>query len=427
MHSPAFFGGIMYEIITLPNGVRLAYEHMSGVRSAAVGIWVGVGSRFERHGEEGSAHFIEHMLFKGTAHSTAAQLAGRMDAIGGQINAFTARESTCFYARVLDSHLREAFNILTEMFFDSLFDENAVMNERGVVLEEIDMYRDTPEDLVVEQLLAKIFPGSLGKPVLGNPSSLGKMTGASLRGFKEREYTPDRVLISLCGGFTDSDLDYLQNRFSELPASSHRSLRKTAYKAAHVFKRKATEQNHFCLMWPGLPDGSPDRFAWQVMSMILGGGMSSRLFQKVREENGLCYSIGSFSSSFADTGMFGISTAVGRDTEEKALTLIRQEVDRFLRDGIDEEELSRARELIKSSIILSMESSSSRMNRLGSSVLSFGYCLTADEIIERYNAVTAEDVMALARKTLTNENQSLSALGRLGDTDHYRSLLNQIA
>ena len=162
----------MYEIITLPNGVRLAYERMSGVRSAAVGIWVGVGSRFEHRGEEGSAHFIEHMLFKGTSHSSAAQLAGRMDAIGGQINAFTTRESTCFYARVLDTHLHEASDILTEMFFDSLFEEGEVISERGVVLEEIDMYRDTPEDLVVEQLMAKTFPGSLGKPVLGNSSAL---------------------------------------------------------------------------------------------------------------------------------------------------------------------------------------------------------------------------------------------------------------
>ena len=173
----------MYEIITLPNGVRIAHEKMSGVRSAAVGIWVGVGSRYEKRGEEGSAHFIEHMLFKGTAHSTAAELAGRMDAIGGQVNAFTSRDSTCFYARVLDSHLDEASDILCEMFFDSLFSESDVVNERGVVLEEIDMYRDTPEDIVVEQLMGRIFPGALGKPVLGRPASLNGMTGASLRAF----------------------------------------------------------------------------------------------------------------------------------------------------------------------------------------------------------------------------------------------------
>ena len=415
----------MYEIITLPNGVRLAFEHMLGVRSAAVGIWVGVGSRFERHGEEGSAHFIEHMLFKGTRRSTAAQLAARMDAIGGQINAFTSRETTCFYARTLDSHLRDASGILTEMFFESLFDESEVANERGVVLEEIDMYRDTPEDLVVEQLLSKCFPGPLGKPVLGSPSSLKNMTGESLRAFKLREYTPERVLSSLCGSFAQEDVDYLIDRFSALEPMKARKAKPTAYVPARVFKRKPTEQNHFCLLWPGLPEGSQERFAWQVMSMILGGGMSSRLFQKVREENGLCYSIGSFTSSFAETGMFGVSTAVGRDTEEKALTLIRQELDRFCSDGITAEEMDRARELIKSSIILSMESSSSRMNRLGSSILGFGHCLSADEIIDSYNAVTLDDVMSLARRTLTDDGQSFSAVGRLSDVDRYRELVRQ--
>ena len=237
----------MYEIITLPNGVRIAHEKMSGVRSAAVGIWVGVGSRYEKRGEEGSAHFIEHMLFKGTAHSTAAELAGRMDAIGGQVNAFTSRDSTCFYARVLDSHLDEASDILCEMFFDSLFSESDVVNERGVVLEEIDMYRDTPEDIVVEQLMGRIFPGALGKPVLGRPASLNGMTGASLRAFKEREYSPERIVVSVCGSFTEDNLARLCSRFSALAPSRPAACRKSAYTPAVVVKRKATEQNHFCL------------------------------------------------------------------------------------------------------------------------------------------------------------------------------------
>lgn len=209
----------MYEIITLPNGVRIAHEKMSGVRSAAVGIWVGVGSRYEKRGEEGSAHFIEHMLFKGTAHSTAAELAGRMDAIGGQVNAFTSRDSTCFYARVLDSHLDEASDILCEMFFDSLFSESDVVNERGVVLEEIDMYRDTPEDIVVEPAHGQDLPGALGKPVLGRPASLNGMTGASLRAFKEREYSPERIVVSVCGSFTEDNLARLCSRFSALAPS----------------------------------------------------------------------------------------------------------------------------------------------------------------------------------------------------------------
>ena len=409
----------MYEIMTLPNGVRIAYEKMDGVRSASVGIWVGVGSRYEKAGEEGSAHFIEHMLFKGTVNSTAAELAGRMDAIGGQVNAFTTRDSTCFYARVLDSHLDEASDILCEMFFDSLFSEDDVRNERGVVLEEIDMYRDTPEDLVVEQLMGKVFPGALGKPVLGRVTSLNAMTGASLRAFKEREYSPDRIVVSVCGSFTDANLQKLADRFSALAPTHPGKCRKSAYKSAVIAKRKATEQNHFCLSFPGLPDGSDKRFAWQVLSMALGGGMSSRLFQTVREKHGLCYSIGSFTSSYEEAGMLAISTAVGRDAEMKALALIRREVETFRNDGITDEELRRARELIKSGIILSLESSSSRMNRLGSSLLSLGKCLTADEIIERYDAVTKGDVLALAQELLDPAQMAFSAVGRLAPTEEY--------
>ena len=413
----------MYEIITLPNGVRIVSEHIETFRSAAVGIWVGVGSRFEKRGEEGSAHFIEHMLFKGTERSSSAELASRMDAIGGQVNAFTTRDSTCFYARVLDTHLKEASGILTEMFFDSLFREEDVENERGVVLEEIDMYRDTPEDLVVEQLLAKVFPGSLGRPVLGKAGSLIRMTGRSLQAFKEREYSPDRIVISLCGSFTDDDVRYLADRFTPLTPQRHAPVRRSAYTPAQVFRKRATEQNHVCLSWPGLTEGDERRFAMQVMSMILGGGMSSRLFQTVRERNGLCYSIGSFTAAYRDTGLFGVSTAVGRESEGRALSLIRQEVERFASDGVTDEELSRARELLKSGVVLSMESTASRMNRLGSSILHLGYCLSQNEILERYSAVTAEDVSALARQTLRPESLGFSAVGRLSEESRYRELL----
>ena len=413
----------MYDTITLSNGVRIVSEHMDGVRSAAAGIWVGAGSRCEKHGEEGSAHFIEHMLFKGTSQSDAALLAGRMDAIGGQINAFTTRESTCFYARVLDAHLAEACDILTEMFFDSLFAEEDVANELGVVLEEIDMYRDTPEDIVVEQLLARVFPGSLGRPVLGRPAALRKMTGASLRSFKDREYSPQRIVVALCGSYSDSDLRRLEERFSDLTAAHPAPIRKCAYTPGRVLKRKATEQNQICLTWPGLPEGDKARFAWQILSMVLGGGMSSRLFQTVREQNGLCYSISSFTASFAETGMFGISTAVGRDSEEKALTLIRREVERFKADGISSQELSRAREQIKSGVVLSMESTSARMHRLGSATLYRGECLSADEVIDRYNAVTADEVLSLARATFTPEGLGFSAVGRLAEEEKYMDLL----
>ncbi len=408
----------MYEILTLPNGVRIAYEHLPGVRSAAVGIWVGVGSRCERRGEEGSAHFIEHMLFKGTRFSDARTLARRMDAIGGQVNAFTTRDSTCFYARVLDEHLPEASSILTEMFFDSLFDEEDVKSERCVVLDEIDMYNDTPEDQVVERLLARCFPGPLGKPVLGSARSLEKMTGESLRSFMGREYTPDRIVVSLCGSFTDKDAGFLAERFSAMTPSVSQPWKTSAYAPSVYFRRKATEQNHLCLGWPGLPELDEKRYAWRLLSNILGGGMSSRLFQTIREQHSLCYSINSFTASYADAGMLGVETAVSPESEETAIRLILEEIEKLCRDGVTEEELRCAGSMAKSSIILSAESTSSRMNRLGASVLQEGRCLSTDELVALYEKVTSDDITELARETLTRD-VSFSAVGRLRDKEKY--------
>ena len=413
----------MYEQITLPNGVRLLTEAMSGVRSAAVGIWVGAGSRMERNSEAGSAHFIEHMLFKGTPYRSASKLAADMDAIGGQCNAFTTRDATCFYARSLDTHLSFAADILTEMFFDSLFAERDVESERGVILEEMDMYRDSPEDLVTEQLMAKCFPGALGRPILGRPSTLAKLSGQSLRAFKEREYRPDRVVVSLCGSFKDQDVQRLSERFSALRQQRKRPQVKCAYTPAVVLRRKRTEQNQLCLAWEGLPNGHEDRFAWQVLSTIFGEGLSSRLFQTVREQHGLCYSIGSFTGSYAETGLFGIATAVGRETEMRALSLIGQEIGKIRQDGVTEQELSRARELIKANMVMGLESTVTRMNRIGSGVLQLGRCLSVEEVIERYDAVTREDVLRLAREIMTPEKLSFSAVGKLAGAEEYLSLL----
>lgn len=413
----------MYEKLTLPNGLRIVYEHMPSVRSAAVGLWIGVGSRFEKYTEAGSAHFIEHMLFKGTKNHSASELAGLMDAIGGQCNAFTSRDSTCFYARVLDTHLDMAGDILSEMFFDSLFREEDVVNERGVVLEEIDMYEDAPEDLVVERLVGKVFPGALGRPVLGRPGSLKNATGSSLRGFMQREYRPERIVVSVCGSFDDSSIHRLADRFSVLEKGKLSKPQKSAYTPSVVLRRKPTEQNHFCLAWPGLPNGHKDRFAWNIMSAILGGGMSSRLFQTVREKHGLCYSIGSFTASYEETGLFGVSTAVNREAEQKALALVGQEVRRFCEDGLRPGELDRARESMKSNVVMAMESSSARMNRLGAAVLQLGDCLSADDVIERYDAITEEDVLRLARENLVSEQMSFSAVGRVAAEEDYLTLL----
>ncbi|NCB51714.1 MAG: insulinase family protein [Clostridia bacterium] len=413
----------MYKKITLPNGVRIIFERMEGVRSAAVGIWVGVGSRYEDQKEAGAAHFIEHMLFKGTSKYTAAQLAEMMDAVGGQINAFTTRDSTCFHARVLDTHLSLAVDILADMFFDSNFSEVDAASERGIILEEIDMYEDTPEDVVAEELIGACFPGALGRPVLGRADSLAGLTGKSLRSFKDKNHIAPRIVVALGGSFSDEDIAHIENRFSVLAPTVDVPCGTDGYTTAFAVKKKTTEQNHLILGFPGLQTGSDDRFVMQLFSNILGGNASSRLFQTIREKHGLCYSIYSFSSSFSETGIFGIATAMSRDTEKKAAALIMDELRRIREDGVTPEELSRSNEQMKSSLMMSLESTASRMNRLGYGELFVGGPLTADELIERYDAVTRDDILAIARRTLDFDRMSFSAVGRTGDETYYRELL----
>lgn len=413
-----------HQLITLPNGVRIATERMPGVRSAALGIWVATGSREETASQSGAAHFIEHMLFKGTARSSAEQLARRMDAIGGQFNAFTTKEQTCFHTRCLDSHLTEALDILCEMFFESTFAEEDVENERGVILEEIGMYADDPADLVSEKLFGAVFKGTpLGRPILGRKASLEKMTGGWLKEYKQAHYTADRVVITLAGSFGEELVEAIRQRFGFMTPGKLRPQKRVEVRDAFVVKRKATEQNHLQLAFPSITDNDPRRYQMQLLSSIIGGGMSSRLFQTVREKNGLCYSAYTFGTSHEDVGLFNLYTALGRDQEEKALGCIREVLDEFLAKGPEAEELEMVREQSKANVLMGMESTTSRMSHLARCVLRDGRFLTADDIIAGYDAVTAEQVMALARETFDFSRLSFSAVGKVGDAEHYRRLL----
>lgn len=414
----------MYEKITLPNGARIVFERMEGVRSVSLGIWVGAGSRFERAEEGGSAHFIEHMLFKGTETRTAAQLAEEADALGGQLNAYTTRDNTCFYTRVLDTHLPRAAEVLADMFFRSRFDEADVENEKGVIGEEIDMYEDTPEDVAAENLLAGCFPGALGRPVLGTEETLAGLSGRSLRAFMERTYTAPRIAVALAGSFTDADVDAVARIFAQMPPAEHTEPERSAYAPCLTLREKAVEQNQLVLGFPGLETASEERFAMQLFSNILGGSSSSRLFQTVREKHGLCYSIYSFTAGYQDTGLFAVALAANRQSERRALSLTIDELRRIRDDGVTAAELERAREQVTASILMSLESSASRMNRLGYGELFLpGGALTPDELIERYEAVTLADVRSLAQRTLDFRRASLSAVGRVADGEEYRAAL----
>lgn len=414
----------MYQQMTLPNGVRILTERVPGLRSAAIGVWVASGSRHETAAQNGAAHFIEHMVFKGTSTQTAGQLAQRMDAIGGQVNAFTTKECTCFYARVLDSHLPEALDLLCSMLFDSAFRQEDVETERGVILEEIGMYRDTPDDLCSERLSAAIYKGTpLARPILGTPATLKKMTGAWLRDYMAGHYLPGDMVVSLAGSFDDRVVEDIQERFSPLSGGALDRPKAVEYRSAFTTKKKAIEQNHLIVAFPALPAGSPRRFAAQLLSSILGGGMSSRLFQEVREKRGLCYSIYSYGASYAETGSFAIYTALGRETERQALETIRAAVGEFAEHGVTQEELDRAREQSKAGVLMGLESTTARMNHMARSVLAGNAILTPDEIIAAYDAVTREDVRALAEEMFDFGRVSLSAVGRVSPEEAYREML----
>ena len=414
----------MVEIETLPNGVRLVTERIDTVRSAALGFWIAGGSREETAEESGAAHFIEHMLFKGTERRTAADIARETDAIGGQVNAFTTKECTCFYGHVLDDHLLQALDILWDMVFHSRFDQKAVETERGVILEEIDMYEDTPDDLCGEKLFEAVYAGSpLSRPILGRKETLAEMTGAFLKDYHRRHYRPDNIVVSLAGSFSNEVLHELRRRFAALPEGEKTGTAPAAYTPAFVATKKPIEQNHLILAFPGLTYDDPKRFALQLLSSILGGGVSSRLFQRVREQQGLCYSVYSYGAGHADTGVFCVYTALNRDTEEQALRTVCQVIREFLAEGPTVEELSRAREQSKANVVMGLESTQARMSHAGRSLLFTGRIMTPEEIIDAYDAVTREDVMALAAELLRWDRASLSAVGQVRTPEEYRAML----
>lgn len=415
----------MYEKLTLPNGVRILHEYIPYVRSVSLGIWVGTGSRYEGAKMSGASHFIEHMLFKGTSTHTAAELAGVMDGIGGQINAFTTKECTCFHGRVLDTHLDQLTNVLCDMVFNSKFDEVDVKNERGVILEEIDMYRDTPEDVASERLFASVFKGfSLARPILGKKTTLEQMTGASLKQYMLEHYNPEDIVIAVSGSYKPDNIKLISDRFSLMEKKTPNKIVAAAYTPSLTLKRKSIEQNHLSIAFPGLAVTDKNRFALQLLSDILGGGMSSRLFQTVREKRGLCYSIYSYGSSYIDTGLFSIYVALSSNTEQEALRVIKDEILRFKEHGVGAEELLRAREQIKANVLMGLESTGTRMNRLGRNELYFGAVPEPDEIIANYDAVSAEDISRLSEYCLDFNKVSFSAVGKVGAIEAYKEYLS---
>jgi len=414
----------MYQKITLRNGVRVVAERIDHVRSAAIGVWIGNGSRFESAEQNGISHFIEHMIFKGTEKRTARHIASMMDAMGGQSNAFTTKDCTCYYMKVLDTHLHTAAELLADMFLCSSFADEDIELERGVVLEEIDMYEDTPEDVATEKLFEACYEGTaLGRPILGTEETLARMDSKALHDYVRKNYHPEDTVVALSGSFSDANLDYICELFGEMQGSGRNQIEPAHYQPRVVIRPKEIEQNHLCVGFPGLPLLDDKRYAYQLMNAIIGGGMSSRLFQTVRERNGMCYSIYSFPSSHVDTGMFSIYVGLGQEDEAKAAKLICNVLRDFCAEGPTREELSRCREQLKSNLLMGLESTNARMHHLGRYELFTDHVVSSDELVAAYDAVTADQVRALANEVFRFDQASICAVGNTGDEAYYRSLI----
>ncbi len=414
----------MVEKIVLNNGLRIISQKMPYVRSCALGIWVGNGSRHEPAELSGISHFIEHMVFKGTQNRTTLDIAKDMDALGGQVNAFTTKECTCFHMTTLDTHLREGTEILADLFLHAKFGQEELNLERGVVLEEIDMYEDSPEDLATEKIFENCYAGcALGRPILGSKKTLAKIDSETMRAYQREYYRPADTVVALAGSFTQADLDYLSQLFSQMEGQGHNPVDISRYIPKITCIPKEIEQQHLCLGFPGIASVSEDRYAMIMLSSILGGGMSSRLFQRVREQNGLCYSIYTFNASHVDTGMFHVYTALNKGAEEKALLLIRQVLEEFKENGPTADELARVRERAETSIYMSRESTQSCMSQLGRGELFLHRYMSDEEVIARYQAVTREQIRQLAQKYLDFSQASLCVVGKPEQETFYRTLL----
>lgn len=416
----------MFEIRTLENGVKVIADPNPNVRSVSLGVWVASGTRQEPPELNGASHYIEHMLFKGTDSADAAALADHMDALGGEVNAFTTKECTCFYGRVLDEKLREFTDLLADMLFHSRFDEGCVETERGVIIEEIGMCDDTPDDLAVENLMLGVYRGTpLGYPILGTRESLAPITGKCLKNYMAGHYVGGAVVISICGHFTVGDLDYIAETFARFPAGERAPGGSSEYRPAMVCVEKQTEQNHIVIGFPALSYLDEDRFALQILNNIIGGNVSSRLFQRIREQLGLCYSVSSFLTTHSDCGMLAIYIGTGAKSERKAITEIGRELRRLLRDGIPEEELYKVRDSIRSGLLMGLESTSARMNYMGKGLLLQNCASDPDKAADRYLAVERDQIEALAQRLLREDGIAVSAVTRKGSAEKYAEWLRE--
>lgn len=403
--------------LKLDNGVRIVTEKIPGVRSVAISIWVGAGSRHENVKNSGISHFIEHLMFKGTQKRSASDIAESLESVGGQLNAFTTKELTCYYAKVLDEHIDIAVDVLTDMFFNSTFTDKAIKKERGVIEEEIKMYEDTPDELIHDLFVHTVWPQNpLGKPILGTIKSLEGINREAILEYINNNYTPDKIVIAVAGNI---EHQAIQDKIAPIFKTLNRPGKSCSIETPHGTKTGVANitrdigQVQICFGTKGIAQGNKHLYAIHILNNVLGGGLSSRLVQRIREERGLAYSVFSYHTAFCDTGLYTFYAGTSPTKYDEVLQLIVQEINNVTKNGITEKELNKTKEQIKGSLYLGLENVSSRMTRLGRTELCLNRIIKPEEVVERISAVTLDDVRSVAQMLFKEQEFCLSTIGPL--------------
>ncbi len=398
----------------LDNGIRLVAERIPTVKSVSLGIWVCVGSRDEDEIESGISHFTEHMFFKGTAHRSAHDIALEMDALGGELNAFTTRETTTFYVKVLDEHLSKGIEIISDLFMHSSMVRKDMEKEKQVVLEELKMVEDDPEDYIHDMHSKLVWDGNpLARPIVGSVKTIQGLSRNRMLDFIGVHYHPDNIIVSVAGNFEFPNLlKLLNNSIGKLRRKVTENKRtQPELKNGIIVKNKPIEQVHLCLGTLGLPQNDKRRYALYALNSILGSSMSSRLFQEVREKRGLVYSIYSYLSSFTDSGLMNIYAGTSKESLMPVLELVLKEIKKIRRDGISRKEMNRVKNQMKGNLMLGLESTSNRMSRIARDEIYSGRFYTTDDIINEINRITPSQIQGLLYDLFKSEYLSLAILG----------------
>jgi predicted Zn-dependent peptidase len=415
MHMPNDSHTIRKE--NLPNGLVVLTEPMEHVHSVSVGIWLRTGSRREHAAVNGIAHFIEHMVFKGTRRRSAEDIAREVDRFGGMLNAFTDKEMVCFHTRVLDEHFPKAFDVLADIVLEPTFADEDIAREKSVVLEEIGMAQDNPEDLVHELFTQNFWnTHSLGKPILGTPDTVSSLTRAALQDWFHQYYAPNQVVITAAGHLAHEQLvDLVSERFSKLAPVPDSFTDPQPFPAPHITLRSKAEleQVHICIGVPAFPLTDRRRFAASLLNSVLGGGMSSRLFQNIREQQGLAYSIFSDLNSYRDAGALSVYAGTSLETAEQLIRSVLDEFRRITNEPVAEEELRRAKDHLKGATLLALEGSGQRMSSLARYHIYFDRHFTPQELIAMLESVTVEEIQVIAREFFQSDRLAASVVGNL--------------